>query len=176
MKRETSKFWYANERKVMDKLGLKGTPRSGAGEVLKEDGYNDYVICQLKSTAKGQISIKRLDVEKLIYHANVDKKIPIFAIQFLNGPMLLATIPAELGNIAEYLNKGLFEKADAIEVREHKQGEVKKIKGKSKTVESIIKDAKLIEVSKVHDKTLLEIFKERKLRSEKRNGRRSYKN
>ena len=144
MKRRTSKFWYANERKVIKKLGLKSTPRSGAGEILKEDGYNENVICQLKSTESNQISFKRLDVEKLLYHATVDRKIQIFVVQFVDGPILVATVPAELEYLSKYLNGEAFEKAKPIEIIKHEQKNIIKIKGKGKlTVDEIIEESKM---------------------------------
>lgn len=165
MKRRTSKFWYANERKVIEKLGLKSTPRSGAGEILKEDGYNDDIICQLKSTESNQVSFKRLDVEKLLYHATVDRKIPIFVVQFIDGPMLIATVPAELENLSKYLKGQEFEKAKPIEIVKHKQKPVVKIKGKGKlTVDEIIEESKNTKQSKQKPSTLSDVFEKRRER------------
>ena len=44
------KFYRQNEAEVMKSLGLKPTKNSGSGWIEKEDGQNDYIICQLKST------------------------------------------------------------------------------------------------------------------------------
>lgn len=165
MKRRTSKFWYANERKVIEKLGLKSTPRSGAGEILKEDGYNDDIICQLKSTESNQVSFKRLDVEKLLYHATVDRKIPIFVVQFIDGPMLIATVPAELENLSKYLKGQEFEKAKPIEIVKHKQKLITKIKGKGKlTVDEIIEESKIQNNQKQKPSTLSDVFEKRRER------------
>ena len=59
--RRHQKDWFDREKKVMEKLGLRPQPQSGAGW-RKEDGENDYVLCQLKST-DGKLN-KRL--EKLL--------------------------------------------------------------------------------------------------------------
>lgn len=165
MKRRTSKFWYANERKVIEKLGLKSTPRSGAGEILKEDGYNENVICQLKSTESNQVSFKRLDVEKLLYHATVDRKIPIFVVQFVDGPILVATVPAELEYLSKYLNGEVFEKAKPIEIIKHKQKNITKIKGKGKlTVDEIIEESKMKQEKEKKPSTLSDVFEKRRER------------
>lgn len=131
------KFWLKNEKEVIKKLGLKPTPQSGAGELLKEDGHNEHIICQLKSTNKNQITIKKLDIEKLQYHADVDKKIPIFVIQFLDGPLLIATTPTELGNISKYLDLGLFDKTEVKIYEAAPQREIKVIKSANATFEEV---------------------------------------
>lgn len=115
MKRVGKKFWNANEKSVLQKLGLKPTPASGAGVALKEDGYNDYVLCQLKSTIKDSVSVKRQDVETLIYNANMSRKIPVFVIQFVEGYTLVATLPDQLENIGKFLD-GQVEKISVIDV------------------------------------------------------------
>ena len=67
----------------MRKYGLKPTVNSGSGWIEKEDGENDRYICQLKSTEKDSIKINLLDLHKLIYHADVAHKIPLFMVQFI---------------------------------------------------------------------------------------------
>lgn len=67
----------------MRKYGLKPTINSGSGWIEKEDGENDKYICQLKSTEKDSIKISLLDLHKLIYHADVAHKIPLFMVQFI---------------------------------------------------------------------------------------------
>ena len=49
MKR-TGKFYFRNEKEVLKSLGLTPTPQSGAGWVAKEDGENEIILAQLKST------------------------------------------------------------------------------------------------------------------------------
>lgn len=164
MKRRSTKFWYKNEKEVMKKLGLKPTPGSGSGDVFKEDGYNDFVLCQLKSTDANQIAIKRLDVEKLMFHSDTVRKVPVFVLQFINGPLLIATVPDEIGNLSKYLNNELFEKAKPIEIVEHEQGEIKKIKGKQKTVDDIIYSAKFVENVAKKNETISDLFAKRRER------------
>ena len=141
-KRRLNRYWTSNEKQVMRKLGLRPVPGSGSGEILKEDGENDYILCQLKSTEAASISVNRLDIEKLLYHSELDNKIPVFAIQFMNGPMLLATVPEELGNIAQYLNNDLFERKQVELVEIPKQKVKKTVKASSKSIDEIIQDAK----------------------------------
>ena len=109
MKHENKKFWRKNERDVCKQLGLRPVPGSGAG-MEKEDGENDYILCQLKSTDAASYQLRKLDVEKLLYHAEVDCKIPLFVIQFMDTTMpLLALTPIdELQNVSKYLNDELF--------------------------------------------------------------------
>lgn len=141
-KRRLNRYWTKNEKEVMRKLGLNPVPGSGSGELHKEDGENDYILCQLKSTEAASISINKLDIEKLLYHSELDNKIPVFAIQFLNGPILLATVPEELGNISQYLNRGLFERKQVEVINIPIQKRKKKIKASEKSIDEIIQDAK----------------------------------
>lgn len=146
MKKRTSKFWYDNERVKMEKLGLQSQPRSGAGPVHKEDGVNDYVLCQLKSTEGMSITVKRDDVEKLIYHADLINKVPIFVLDFLPDTLLVAAPVNELGNLADYLNKDLYTKQHHAEEYKNisdepevKKKTKKKIKSAGRTKEEMIK-------------------------------------
>lgn len=141
-KRRLNRYWTKNEKEVMRKLGLRPVPGSGSGELHKEDGENDYIICQLKSTEAISININRLDIEKLLYHAELDNKIPMFAIQFMNGPMLLATVPEEIGHIAQYLNEGIYERKPVEIVDIPKQKKKKRVKASSKSIDEIIQEAK----------------------------------
>ena len=88
----------------MQQLGLTPTQRSGGGWIEKEDGYNDFVLCQHKSTDSGSYSIKQDDLRKLEYHALVEKKLPLFVLQFLQDDSLYLVIkPENLLEIVEYL-------------------------------------------------------------------------
>lgn len=73
---------FKHEKKVMKKLGFKPQFASGAGWIDKEDGENEIALAQLKSTIKESMSIKLADLNKLVYHANVSEKIPVFVIEF----------------------------------------------------------------------------------------------
>ena len=101
------KFYRKNEEEVMKSLGLKPTKNSGSGWIEKEDGQNDYVICQLKSTDAQSIKVNQKDIRTLEKNAMIEHKIPVFAIQFLNtGEVLLMVKPEDLPDAAEYILTG----------------------------------------------------------------------
>ena len=111
MKKRSGKFYNKNEKQVMQLLGLKPTIASGSGWLEKEDGYNENVICQLKSTDSNSIKVDLLDIEKLEYQATVTNKIPVFAIQFLKnisdidqGTYLLVR-PSDLKDLVGYISE-----------------------------------------------------------------------
>ena len=81
----STKFWRKNEKEVMEDLGLRATVNSGAGFLEKEDGQNEYIICQLKSTESKQLTIKKRDIDVLELNAQTVHKTPLFAIQFLSA-------------------------------------------------------------------------------------------
>lgn len=94
--------WYRkNEAEVMEQLGFKPVPNSGAGWISKEDGENEWGLCQLKSTDKESISVKLQDINVLEKHAIVSHKIPVFAIQYIkqNKTMLMIS-PDDLPKVA----------------------------------------------------------------------------
>lgn len=103
MKRST-KFYRKNEAEVMRVLGLVPTKNSGAGWIEKEDGQNENVICQLKSTDAQSIRIVQKDIHTLVHNAEVTHKIPVFAIQFLNtGEVWILSKPENLQDISKFL-------------------------------------------------------------------------
>lgn len=112
--RERTQKWYLkNEEEVMNELGLKAASGSGNGWIEKEDGENDHVIAQLKSTDKESYRITQLDLEKLEYHAMVSNKIPLFIIQFLNKDSRYALMAIEdIPKVAEYIKTGEVIKDD----------------------------------------------------------------
>lgn len=106
MKR-TGKFYRKNEREVMEQLGLKPTMNSGSGWIEKEDGQNECVICQLKSTDAESIRIKLDDIQTLEYNAQTVHKLPVFAIQFIqSGQVFLLVSPENLQEVSKYLKTG----------------------------------------------------------------------
>lgn len=119
MKR-SGKFYRRNEAEVMKSLGLEPTPNSGSGWVVKEDGQNEYLICQLKSTDAQSIKINQKDIRILEANASIEHKLPIFAIQFLNtGEIWLMARPEDFCDVSKYLTTGRVEKQDnIIEVKE----------------------------------------------------------
>lgn len=101
------KFYRKNEQEVMESLGLKPTKNSGSGWIEKEDGQNDYVICQLKSTDAQSIKVNQKDIRTLENNALVEHKIPVFAIQFLNtGEVWLMVKPEDIKPVSQYLSDG----------------------------------------------------------------------
>lgn len=107
MAKRSGKFYRKNEAEVMKALGLEPTPGSGCGWVIKEDGQNDNVVCQLKSTDAQSISVKKLDIDKLEHNALVEKKLPVFAIQFLqSNEVFLLVRPEHLQEVSEYIDTG----------------------------------------------------------------------
>lgn len=106
MKR-SGKFYRKNEAEVMRALGLKPTKNSGAGWIEKEDGQNDFVICQLKSTDAQSIKVNQKDIRVLEYNASIEHKVPVFAIQFLNtGEVWLMAKPEDFTSVSEYIETG----------------------------------------------------------------------
>lgn len=101
------KFYRENEREVMEALGLKPTKNSGSGWIEKEDGQNDYVICQLKSTDAQSIKVNQKDIRILEKNARIEHKIPMFAIQFLNtGEVWIMLRPEDISDASEYILTG----------------------------------------------------------------------
>lgn len=147
MKR-SGKFYRKNEKEVMISLGLKPTINSGSGPIEKEDGQNENIICQLKSTDKNSISIKKQDIDTLLYNASVSHKIPVFAIQFLQtNEVYLLFKPDDLPEVNEYLKTGEVKEnefvlsVDDIEnAKEEALKIVKSIKSSSKAREKFNKE------------------------------------
>ena len=109
--RRSGKSWYRNERETMAQIGLSQVPGSGNGWVAKEDGENENVLCQLKSTDGASISVKKVDIDKLLLNAEVERKILVFAVQFLSsGDLYLLVRPLDLPEVARYLETGVNER------------------------------------------------------------------
>ena len=115
MPKRSGKFYYKNEREVMESLGLKQVPGSGNGWVSKEDGENDFILCQLKSTDANSIRVQKLDIDKLVDHSITAHKLPLFAIQFLkSNEVWLMARPEDFTEISKYINTGVCEKPKTI--------------------------------------------------------------
>lgn len=114
MKR-SGKFYRKNEAEVMQMLGMKPTKGSGCAWVEKEDGQNEDLICQLKSTDAASIKVNKLDIDKLMYNAAVAHKLPIFAIQFLQSQeVFLLVRPQDLQDVAKFLDTGKVKSSDVF--------------------------------------------------------------
>lgn len=108
--KRSTKFYRKNEEEVMESLGLKPTPNSGSGWVVKEDGQNDFVICQLKSTDAQSIKVNQKDIRILEKNARIEHKLPMFAIQFLNtGEVWLMAKPEDFTEVSKYIETGACE-------------------------------------------------------------------
>lgn len=141
MKR-SGKFYYKNESEVMEMLGMKQVPGSGNGWVAKEDGENEKLLCQLKSTDSNSISVKKIDVDKLLLNAEVEHKLPVFAIQFLkSGEVYLLVRPLDINEVVKYLETGIVDRNEDADVVD-----VKKRKRRMKTVKSSESARKRFEV------------------------------
>jgi len=115
MAKRSTKFYRKNEEEVMKALGLKPTKNSGAGWVEKEDGQNDFLIAQLKSTDADSIRIALKDIGTLEYNAATAHKVPVFVIQFLktNDVMLLVR-PTDIKQVCAYIETGECEVQEAV--------------------------------------------------------------
>lgn len=97
----------------MEELGFSPVPRSGAGWIHKEDGENEALLCQLKSTDKESLRLQQIDLERLAYHAAVSHKMPLFAVQFLsNGKIYFVIEKDKFADTAKaYAGKSKTEQA-----------------------------------------------------------------
>lgn len=116
MKR-SGKFYRKNEAEIMRDLGLSPTKNSGSGWIEKEDGVNEDTICQLKSTDGNSIKINKQDLDTLKYHAIVEHKIPVFAIQFINSnEVFLVVKPEDITDLDNYINVGIKPENNLIDI------------------------------------------------------------
>ena len=109
MPKRSGKFYSKNEKELMQKLGLKPAPASGAGWIIKEDGENDDIMVQLKTTEASSYRITKMDLLKLESHSMVSNKIPMFLIQFIGSKSDRLYAVVELDNIPT-VYKSLFGK------------------------------------------------------------------
>lgn len=144
MKRN-QKFYRKNENEVMSDLGLKPTKNSGSTWIEKEDGQNENIICQLKSTDANSIRINKKDIDTLLYNASVSHKIPVFAIQFLQSNEVYVLFkPGDLPEVNKYLETGEVKENEFVlsvdELEENKKNNFKLIKSSSKAREKFKKE------------------------------------
>ena len=130
MAKRTTRFYRKNEAEVMEALGLRPTKNSGAGWVEKEDGQNDYLIAQLKSTDAASIKVNLRDIDIMEANALVTHKVPVFVIQFLGtGDIFIMARPHDMANVVEYINTGSCQRpSDGFEISEGKTPNIKQIK------------------------------------------------
>lgn len=95
----------------MQTLGLQPTKNSGAGWIEKEDGQNDYLIAQLKSTDAQSMKVNLRDIEVLEANAMVTHKVPVFVIQFLStGDVFILARPSDMKQVVNYVDLGVCER------------------------------------------------------------------
>ena len=130
MAKRTTRFYRKNEEEVMEALGLQATKNSGAGWVEKEDGQNDHLIAQLKSTDAKSINIKLRDIQVLEANALVCHKVPMFVVQFLEtGDTFIMARPRDMEQVVEYINTGVCEKpTEGFDLSQGKKPKVNKIR------------------------------------------------
>lgn len=115
--RRSGKDWFRNEAEVMSILGLEQVPGSGSSWVAREDGENDHVLCQLKSTDAQSIRVQLQDIHELQVHALTSHKLPVFAIQFRDSnEVFLLVSPIQLQEVAEYLDDPRKQPMKKVEV------------------------------------------------------------
>jgi hypothetical protein len=115
MMKRSGRFYRKNEEEVMRSLGLKHTKGSGSGWIEKEDGQSENVICQLKSTDASSIRFKLEDWQTLEYNAGVSKKLPVFALQFLQtNDVFLLVRPDDLKAAARLLETGDYNAPETV--------------------------------------------------------------
>jgi hypothetical protein len=103
-RKRSGKFYSQHEKETMIKLGLTPTIASGSGWLEKEDGHNENLLCQHKSTDAESYRILRTDIDKLEYHAELMHKTPVFAIEFLSdGEIYIMTKLDDIEDVLSYL-------------------------------------------------------------------------
>lgn len=122
----------------MKMLGLKPTPNSGSGWIVKEDGQNEDVICQLKSTDANSIKVSKKDLDVLNYNSLVAHKVPLFAIQFLKSNEVYFVVkPQDVKDIAKLIDGAEINRKLDVSIVDIDEQNVKKVKAKnSKKVKS----------------------------------------
>ena len=157
MNKRSGKFYSKNEKKIMEKYGLKATPRSGSGWLIKEDGQNDHIIAQLKSTDANGYKLSLDDIDKLEYHAMVENKIPLFIIEFLQRDEVFFVLkPQDLIKLSKYLEIGEYKESEILNEINKEENENKEVKRK-----------KVSSSNKARKKFYKELEKERELKNEK---------
>lgn len=116
MAKRPIKWYFKREKEIMKMLGLTPTKASGSGWKEKEDGYNDHVLAQLKSTDASSYRITLDDINKLEYHAMVEHKAPVFLIDFIKPDRLYLVV--EVNNIQEVYNHLFGNKDSAVRALE----------------------------------------------------------
>lgn len=133
-RKRSGKFYYKNEAKVLRELGFTPAPGSGNGWVVKEDGYNEHAMVQLKSTDAASYRISLFDIKQLEYHAKVEHKLPIFLVQFLKENKVYALVDvAELDQLPAVFGVELTQvNNDFVKMAEPEQSNKPKVQSSAK--------------------------------------------
>lgn len=111
MSKRLSRWYFKNEKKVLEKLGLNPQPGSGSGELFKEDGENENLLAQLKTTETKSIKITMKDFIALEDNALVCHKTPVFINQVISkkrNDIFITCKVEDLMIIAKNLNNDLY--------------------------------------------------------------------
>jgi hypothetical protein len=121
MPKRSGKFYSQNEKHTLKALGLTPAPASGAGWVVKEDGENETLMVQLKSTDSLSYRLSRLDMKKLEFHADVSHKVPVFLVQFLKDDRLYAIVDVKNIDDLFYGLKGIKPNTTSVDIASIKE-------------------------------------------------------
>ncbi len=121
MSKRSGKFYSKNEKQTLRSLGLEPAPASGAGWVVKEDGENEALMVQLKSTGSLSYRLSRLDMKKLEFHADVSHKVPVFLVQFLKDDRLYAIVDVKNIDDLFYGLKGIKPNTTSVDIASIKE-------------------------------------------------------
>lgn len=121
MPKRSGKFYSQNEKRTLKALGLTPAPASGAGWVVKEDGENETLMVQLKSTDSLSYRLSRLDMKKLEFHADVSHKVPVFLVQFLKDDRLYAIVDVKNIDDLFYGLKGIKPNTTSVDIASIKE-------------------------------------------------------
>lgn len=121
MPKRSGKFYSQNEKRTLKALGLTPAPASGAGWVVKEDGENETLMVQLKSTDNLSYRLSRLDMKKLEFHADVSHKVPVFLVQFLKDDRLYAIVDVKNIDDLFYGLKGIKPNTTSVDIASIKE-------------------------------------------------------
>lgn len=121
MPKRSGKFYSKNEKQTLRSLGLEPAPASGAGWVVKEDGENEALMVQLKSTDSLSYRLSRLDMKKLEFHADVSHKVPVFLVQFLKDDRLYAIVDVKNIDDLFYGLKGIKPNTTSVDIASIKE-------------------------------------------------------
>lgn len=106
MKKLTGKEYRKREKTLMKEIGANPQPFSGANWLKKEDGENESILVQLKSTQANSISLKMIDLQQLFDHAQGVGKIPVFMLDFVEYDTQLICLRVKDINKLEQVMRG----------------------------------------------------------------------